>query len=165
LPFDEEIEDLSKLKMRGKNDKSMFKDSIVYSEDFEEKVKEIEKKKQKYKKEIAALSLQLKKILEDKTLVQNKTELNKTIESDVLRDIVDLAGKINSDPSEQEGMGSLLLCTILLRSIILFRDRENNLEFKIFQLESKIKQFPELIEKRIERLEKAKNGNNNGGVD
>lgn len=151
MPFDEEIEDLSKLKMFGKNEKSMFKPE-VQEKDFEERVKEIEKQKQKYRQTIASLSLQLKKIIEDKTLVQNKNELSKTIESDTLREIVELAGKINADQNEQEGMGSLLLCTILLKCLIIFRDRENSLEYKLHTLEKRIDEFPSLIEKRLERF-------------
>lgn len=151
MPFDEEIEDLSKLKMFGKNEKSMFKPQIQ-DEDFEDKVKEIEKRKQKYRQTIANLSLQFKKIIEDKTLIQNKNELSKTIEADTLKEIVELAGKINADQNEQEGMGSLLLCTILLKALIIFRDRENSLEYKLHLLEKRIDEFPSLIEKRLERF-------------
>ncbi len=151
MPFSEEIDDISKLKMIGKNDRSMFKPSES-NLDFEEKVKEVEKNKQKYKQEIAKLSLQLKQILEDKTLVQNKNELSKIMESDTLKEITALAGKINSDQNEQEGMGSLLLCTILLKTLVMFRDRNNNLEYKLSLLEKRINDFPNLIEKRLERF-------------
>jgi len=153
MPFDEDLEDISKLKMVGKNERSMFKQEPS-STSLEEKVKEIEKNKQKYRQEIAKLSLQLKKVLDDKTLQENKNVLSKSIESDTVKEIIDLAQKINSDQNEQEGMGSLLLCTILLKALLSSRDRQNKIEYDLSVLKDEFKKFPDMIEKRLERLTK-----------
>lgn len=150
MPFDEDFEDISKLKMVGKNNNSMF--NKPSNNNFDEKVKKVEDDKKQYKKQIASISLQLKNILNDKTLVSNKSELDKIMENDVLKEVIDLASKINSDPSEQEGYGSILLCTLLMKMLLSFRDKNNQLSYDLACLQKKVDDFPKLVESRIERL-------------
>lgn len=155
-PFDDDYSDLKKqIKPQQKltNEKSMFN---VPENNFEEKVKEIEQNKQKYKQKISQAALNFKKIIEDKTLSENKSPISKEIDSQVLKELTDLASKINSDESEQEGMGSILLNTILLKFMLVYRDRFNSLEYKIQLLNNRIDEFPTLIEKRLDRLDARK---------
>lgn len=154
MPFDDDYsENLDKVKQIGlNNDKSMFKPK---ENNFENKVKELEAGRQKYTQDISKASINFKKILEDKTLKQNKGPLAEKIEADVVKDLTDLARKINSDETQEEGIGSMLLSSLLLKIAILERDRANLLEFRIKELEKKIEDFPNLIETRLNRL----NGN------
>jgi len=152
MPFDEDFEDISKLKMIGKNNNSRFNKPI--DNNFEEKAKKIESDKNSYKRKIGALASQLKNILNDKTLISNKSELDKIVEDDVLKEMLDLASKINSDQSEAEGTGSILLSAILLKMMLAYRDRANVLSYKLECLEKEMKEFPKLVENRIERINK-----------
>lgn len=119
-------------------------------EDFEKKVKEAQERNISYKQRASELALQFKKIMEDKTLVQNKSVFSSEIEREVLSKMVQLAIEINNDPNEQEGMGSLSWITLLFKTAISQRDKINNLDYTIFQLEKKV----DLIEKLLQSLDK-----------
>ena len=52
--------------------------------------------------------------------------------------MVQLGIDINNDPNEQEGMGSMTWITLLLKICLSQKDRINQLEYSVSQMEKKI---------------------------
>jgi hypothetical protein len=57
--------------------------------------------------------------------------------------MIKLAVEINTDPNEQEGMGSLMWIVLLLKTCVSQRDRINKLEYSVSQLEKKLESYQE----------------------
>lgn len=143
MPFDEEDEVQASKKIGLKkvsSQKSIF-DNIPKKptqEDFDKQVTVSQEKMMGHKQKAAELALQFKKLVEDKTLPQNKNVFAQEIEREILTKMVQLAIDINNDPNEQEGMGSLSWITLLLKTILSQRDRINKLEYTLSLLEKKM---------------------------
>ncbi len=97
------------------------------------------------------LSLAFKKIMEDKTLAENKNVFASDIEMETLGGLVALGIDMNTDENETEGMGSIGLITLLLRCMLIQRDKINASDFKLHTMSNAIK----TLEKKIEELSKA----------
>lgn len=128
-------------------------------EDFEKKVKQTQETNSGYKKRAAELAISFKKILEDKTLSQNKNIFANEFERELLVKMIQLATEINNDPNEQEGMGSLGWIALLFKTVLAQRDRINNLEYNFSILEKKIEPaaLSKAISKELQALDKTKN--------
>ncbi len=150
LPFEEEpVNQVQKTTLKNVSSQKSVFDNVSKKpsrEDFEKKVKGIDEKNMKYKIEAAELASQFNKSLFDKTLKSNKSVFSTEIERDLLGKMIQLAIDINSDADEQEGMGSLSWISLLLNNSLKQRDRINDLEYQIFQLDKKIK---ELFENKL----------------
>lgn len=162
MPFDEEEEEEISVKKGIKNvstQKSMF-DSVPKKPtqaDFEKKVQIAQQQSVNYKQQASELAINFKKIMEDKTLSENKNIFAIEVEKELLAKMVQLAVDINNDPNEQEGMGSLSWIILLFKTVLAQRDRINKLEYQIFQLEKKLD--PKLLSqilKQIHDLDKKK---------
>lgn len=165
MPFDEDQDEdleVSNKKIGIKNastQKSMFdaKPKKPTQQEFEKKVQDVQQQILTYKQKVSELALEFKKVLEDKTLSENKNIFSLEVEKELLTKMVQLAVEINNDPNEKEGMGSLSWITLLLKTVLSQRDRINKLEYAIFQLEKKmdpkilsqiIKQYNDLDKKK-----------------
>lgn len=152
MPFDEEedLEEKSNIKLGLKNissQKSIF-DTIPKKptkDDLDKKVSSIQKNNSSYKVKAADLAMQFNKAINDKTLKENKSIFVKEMEKELLTNMAQLAIDVNNDQYEQEGMGSLSWIILLLKNSLSQRDKINQLEFLISQLEKKIN----LISKEI----------------
>lgn len=143
MPFDED-ENINTSQKIGLNkvsaQKSIF-DTLPKKpnqEDFEKKVAAAQEKLGGYKQKASELAVQFKKIMDDKTLPQNKNVFSIEVEREVLSKMIQLAVDINNDPDEQEGMGSLSWITFLFKLVLSHRDRINSLEYQISLLEKKL---------------------------
>ena len=141
-PFDSEDDDIEtpkKVSLNKVSSQSSVFDKIPKKpskEDFEKRVKTIEDNNVGYKKQAVELAIQFKKMMDDKTLLQNKNVFSKEVENEFLSKIVNLSIEINNDENEQDGMGSLSCIIILLKTCLSLRDRVNDLEYQITQLSS-----------------------------
>jgi hypothetical protein len=141
MPFDEEDDDSllvesNKGLKKVSNQKSIF-DSLPKKPtqaDLDSKVKKIEEKEIGYKQRATDLALEFKKMLDDKTLPENKNIFAKDMERDVLGKLIQLAIDINNDPVEKEGMGSLSCITLLFKACLSQRDRINKLEYSLSEI-------------------------------
>ena len=88
-----------------------------------------------------------KKILDDKTLLQNKNIFSLDLEKEIISNLARLAIDMNTDENEIEGMGSVSIITLLLRTSIIQRDRINSLEYKSTLLENRIKELENAAKK------------------
>ncbi len=163
MPFEDDEAPIAAINSGLKNvssKKSIFESlpKKPSSEEFEKKVKEMQDRSSGYKKRAAELAVSFKKLLEDKTLAQNKNIFASEFERELLSKMINLAIEINNDPNEQEGMGSLGWITLLFKTVLSQRDRINNLEYTISQLEKKLdpSNLSALINKELQALDKKK---------
>lgn len=156
MPFDEEEDEeevVAKVGVKLKNSKSMFanKPKKPSKEDFERAASEANNKLNSHNDKAMELSLAFKKILEDKTLSENKNIFATDVEMETLGGLVALGIDMNTDENETEGMGSIGLITLLLRCTLIQRDKINASDFKLHTMGNTIK----TLEKKIEELSKA----------
>jgi hypothetical protein len=156
MPFDEEEESQEvALKTGLKNvssQKSIF-DAIPKrqtQEDFTKKVNNVQEQVSSHKSRAAELSSHYNKIMADKTLKQNKNIFAKDMERELLTKMAQLAIDVNNDQHEHEGMGSLSWIVLLLKTCLNQRDKINQLEFFVSQLEKKLD--PAAISKEIQAV-------------
>ena len=57
------------------------------------------------------------------------------MEKEVILNIIQLASEVNNDANESEGIGSLSWIAQLFKTVLYQRDRINNLEYALTQLE------------------------------
>jgi ATP-dependent Clp protease adapter protein ClpS len=142
MPFDEEDDDTLEPQpvktglKKVSTQKSIFDDMAKKptQEDLNKKVKQLQEKDSSYKVNFAELAVELSKVMNDKTLRENKNVFSKEIESELLKKLVNLATQVNND-AENEGEGSIGLITLLLKISLLQRDRINSMEYRISLLE------------------------------
>lgn len=134
----EESKPKSKLKMT--NEKSMFnKPPEPDREEFELNAAKVFNKYELRKRKCAELGAKYISSLNDKTLLENKSPISKELEKDILANLINIGIEINTDESENEGMGSIALITLLLNSLLKQRDKINELSFKLNKLEIEVK--------------------------
>jgi hypothetical protein len=114
--------------------------------DFQKQVQESQDKIMGYESEAAQLAAMFQKLLEDKTLPDNKNIMSQEAERDLIAKIVDVAVKLNNDENEMEGMGSVGTSILLFRAVLHQKDRISKLEYNLQQAEKKIKSLAEKID-------------------
>lgn len=136
MPFDEDEDSSLPTPQKGVKfkGKSMF-DNLPKKPSpaaLKEKANQANQQQTVYTEQGAELAMAFRKLLDDKKLSNNKTDTDFSIEKEILGKLVDLGISINIDENEQEGMGSIALITLLLKCILLQRDKINELEFNLF---------------------------------
>jgi hypothetical protein len=120
--------------------KSMFDNAPKKTtpQEFQQQVHAQQEKSNSYKVRASKVAVEFGKIMNDKTLSQNKSIFAQEAELEVLSSMIQLAIEINNDPNESEGMGSLGWIALLFRTCLVQRDRANQTEYRVEQLEKKI---------------------------
>lgn len=145
MPFDEEDNDKisehsKKIGLKNVSSQKSIFDTMAKKptqNDLDNKVKKMNDKSTKYKIKVADLTIQFNKTMADKTLPQNQNVFQKDLERDLLLKMIQLAIDINNDESESEGMGSIGWIVLLFKTCFSQRDRINNLEYMLYNLEKK----------------------------
>lgn len=141
--FDEtenEVEDTKNAGLKSVSSSKSIFDSIPKKptrDSLKQKIGEMQETTSSYKKKISDLTKKFLSFINDKTLKENRDPFQESLEKETISQLTDLASQINEDPSEREGMGSLLLSTILMKIVFQQRDKINNLEYRISKLEKK----------------------------
>lgn len=143
MPFDEEDNDQTsaqsqKIGLKNVSTQKSIFDSMPKKptqEDFDGTVKRIQERASQHKSKAADLAMQFNKSMSDKTLAQNRNPFQKELEKDLLQQMAQLAIDINNDPNEKEGMGSLSWIILLLKTCFAQRDKINQLEYAVSQME------------------------------
>jgi hypothetical protein len=147
MPFDEEDTELPSIQSgkvglkKVSSQKSIFESmpQKPTQEDLDSKVKKMQERASRHKIKAADLASQFNKMMNEKTLPQNKNPFQKEMERDLLGQMIQLSIDINSDPNEQyDGMGTLSWVTLLLKTCFSQRDKINQLEYNVTQLEKKV---------------------------
>ena len=116
------------------NKRSRFANKVG-GEEFEKKATEHFENDEEIKKKAFQLSSQFVSFIKDKTLPENKGPIQKDLESDVARQIVDISLALNNDQTKPEGIGSAGCIMLLLRSVLIQRDIINELSYKVSIME------------------------------
>lgn len=129
-----------KTKLKITNEKSMFnKPSEPDREEFELNAAQVFNKYELRKRKCADLGSKYVSILNDKTLQENKNPISKDLEKEILANLINIGIEINTDESENEGMGSIALITLLLNCILKQRDKINEVSYRLNKLEIEAK--------------------------
>lgn len=113
--------------------------SSAAAEAFQKAADEAAERLANYKKRSWDLGVKLKGLMESSVLPENKTNLLKDLESETLQELSKLATEINSDGVQPEGMGGVALCQLILKMLLLQRDKTNILSFRLEELIKKNK--------------------------
>lgn len=145
MPFDEEEQDKvsphsQKVGLKKINQNSIF-DSVTKKpnmDSFNKNVKNAVANASYYQSTMMDLMGKFDALMQDKTLYQNKNPFEKQMEGDLLKELISFAKTVNNDPDELEGEGSNNLIALLFKNSIRQRNKINNLEFSIKELEKKV---------------------------
>lgn len=121
-------------------------------QEFQKQVDQVQEQSSGYKKRAAELFILFNKTLMDKTLPQNRSIFVVETEKEMLQNMIQLAVEINDDANEQhEGMGSLTWITCLFKACLAQRDRINELECALVNVQKSVNTFAltDLIKKEI----------------
>ena len=118
--------------------KSKYARKAQAEEEFEKKANAVNEEMNDRKTRAVELVKRFWETLQTKTLLANKGPLQKSLEKEMLTNLIDLAAEMNNDINEKEGAGSVAMITLLFKTVIFQRDHLNELDFKISQLEKKL---------------------------
>ena len=113
--------------------KSRFANSSYKSlkDDFEKKVKDVSDSKNERNKKAFELGSSFIKILDDKTLKENKGPQQTNKELQICNELFQLATELNNDPNESEAAGAAMLDVLFFRALISIRNRLNEIEYQL----------------------------------
>ena len=133
--------------------KSRFAQQTEKKQSFQQIAQEISDKGQSYLNEAFELGQEYKTILIDKTLSINKKFTHKNRENEVISKLMDFARKLNNDRNQPEGDGSVTLIVLLLKNLLFFRDKYNDIEYKYSMLEKNHIKLEEKFNRLSSRLD------------
>jgi len=147
-PFDEEDPKAEIITKKNVGVKLSNKDSMMASmpkktskEEFVQQASAANETLNSYVLRAAALTPKFGKILRDRVLVENKNSLSIDAERELLANLVQLSIDMNSDPNEIEAAGASAMINMLLHSLLIQRDKINQLDYNIGLLEKKIQEL------------------------
>lgn len=118
------------------NDKSMFSKVKVDKESFEAAADKYIGGLQERDKQAVELARQFINIIKDKTLPENKSKVAENVERELKNKLLNLGIDINNDENEEnDGMGSMAIISLLIKTVLLQRDTINLLDYRLYKLE------------------------------
>jgi len=145
MPFDDptdKSEASPKVSLKTPQTKSMF-DGVNKKparEEVEKQAHEINERLNSYPERSAELIPLFIKLLNSKTLVQNRSALDDEIETDIIKKLMQLGLDMNNDEYQEDmGSGSIGLTVLLMKCLLIQRNKINELEYAFTQLKSEIK--------------------------
>lgn len=138
LPFADDGENVKKTQgVKLSNKKSKFAEVEKKDDNFEENASKLMNAEQRRNQKATELSRQLLRIIEDKTLPQNKTHINKSVETTAVDDLIKFLIGIN-DETESD-LGTAALFTLIVKIMLKQRDKINEYSYRLEQLENQVK--------------------------
>lgn len=136
----DDVEYNKNIKINGKQPR--FKSSKAVSEEqFKEKIREHQEGNKELMGKIWELSNKYTSSIKDKTLSENKSPLQKEIETDIAKQLTNIALDLNNDEQQPEGVGSIGLLMLLLKTNLIQRNIINDLGYKVHKLEQSLDSF------------------------
>lgn len=113
--------------------KSRFANSAYTSlkDDFEKKVKDVSDSNNERNKKAFELGSAFIKLLDDKTLKENKGPQQTNKELQICNELFNLATELNNADNEPEAAGAAMLDVLFFRALISMRNRLNEIEFQL----------------------------------
>lgn len=142
MPFDD-AEVKPKVSVKQQGAKSMFDNTPKKpsKQEFEKKAEEVNKQLNSYPERASETVPLFLKLLEDKTLPDNKNVFANDLEREIITKLVDLALDMNADEFTRDGEGSVNMIAFLFRCFLIQRDKINSLDYTIKQLKDEIKKL------------------------
>lgn len=145
MPFEDDEADAGVLGrdsgIKLNNADSVIKPKEDPKKKFEDRANTLHSKDEQFKKLAVEVGSLFIRVLEDRTLAENKGEIGKNIEKEALIKLIQLGIDMNIDESQDEGMGSMGVITLLIRGLLSQRDRINSLEYKVIKLTNAFNTF------------------------
>lgn len=113
-------------------------------EDFQQQVMRTNKRLDGHLKDAYELGIEFTKLMSDTRIADNIGPYERSFEKEIVRKLINYAITVNNDDQEQEGMGSVSLITLLLKTLFKLRDKTNQLSYD-----------NHLLARRIQQLEKS----------
>lgn len=135
----EAADQMARRGVKVNSSKSRFVKQAVEKQQFLENADAAIDADQSRKQQAVALINKFWQITKSTKLAENKGPTEKSVEAQLVRDLVLFANDLNNDPNEIEGSGSVAIITLLLKTVMNMRDQQNDLAYKIFKLEQQIK--------------------------
>jgi len=126
------------LKINNAKSSIQAQDTEVSSEAFQKAADEAAGRISEYKERAWDLGVKFKSVMESTIIPENKTMLNKDFESETLQKLAVLASDINTDETQLEGSGSVALCQLIMKMMILQKDQISMLRYQIEVMSKKI---------------------------
>jgi len=101
------------------------------------------------------LTTRLLGMIKDKTLDENKDPKSRDAEKQILSEYAAFSRLINSDPNQEDCIGTLTFVMSIARCMMIQRDRINECEYRVIQLNNKLAR----AEKRLEETTKPQDNN------
>lgn len=122
-----------KIKLSNSNSQFNSQPKQVAQTSLDDRANDYVEKNQEYLQRGFELSTKFSSLIDNKTLQENKGPLQSDLEKEVISKLLEYAIEMNTDEDQREGMGSIALATLLIKILLRFRDRLNNLEYKLEQ--------------------------------
>jgi hypothetical protein len=79
------------------------------------------------------------KMVDDKTLARNRGSIADDVEKEIRKELLELALDLNNDETEEDnGKGSVVVLAPVIKIILMYRDRLNNIEYELQQLKQNL---------------------------
>lgn len=114
-------------------------------QDFQKRVMETHKRLEGNLKSAYELGKEFNQLMNDTRLAQNIGPMEQSFENEIVRKLVNYAIAVNGDEQEKEGMGSVSLITLLLKTMFKMRNKLNQLSYDNHNLERRINQLEKSI--------------------
>lgn len=140
---DREVTAARGVKLKNKNAEKAEQDRIAklnYKQQFEASAdRTIEYQSEKTRKSVEVISKFLN-LSQDKTLPRNKGAIAKDVEKEIRQELLNFAIDLNNDEAEENmAYGSIIAINVLLKIILLQRDRLNEIEYELESLKKNAK--------------------------
>lgn len=135
---DKEVVPTRGVKLKNKAAEKLEQERVQkeeYKKRFEEQAdKTIQHYREKDTKAIDTISRFIK-MAGEKTLASNKGGIAIDVEREIRQELIQLAIDLNNDENEEDnGKGSVVVLSAIIKVMLMYRDRINQLEFDIHQL-------------------------------
>ena len=120
------------------NKSKIHKEVLVDKQAFEKKAGDAVSNIEIRKEKALEYAKQYIEIFKDKTLLANKGPIQSNLEKETISNLISLGREMNNDQNEQEGAGGIALTVILLKLLLKQRDINNDLEFRLIQIEKQL---------------------------
>lgn len=144
-PFEDiETTSKSKVELKKPGSKSIFDAQPVKSvkaqqEEFRARASDVNDRFNSYNERAIDAVSSFMKLLEDQTLTNNKSVFASEVEQEIINKFQTLALDMDGDDLQPNGMGSVGVITFLLKVALIQRDKINQLDFNLNQINNKVK--------------------------
>lgn len=137
MPFDDDEKIPQPKKHLGLKQSNPVREKVADPKQvFDEKANQAFADIEDYKQKMWDFSIQFKSFIETQVLPDNRGPIANSLEKETLDNLIALAAQMNEDDNQPEGMGNIALNMLLLKCMLLQRDKINLLRYEVSRLSS-----------------------------